>query len=291
MKIRLISAAIIAAVGWVGLARAQTPALHIGMTNGVLDEFGNPLKGTTPGADQFGFTYVVGEVVQVLIATNGIFPPDVDGTPHPQNELISSTKIGLGMDPSEGPRARFNASVPYRPSGKPVFVRVYNKPTLEESSFYGDSEIFPVSETFNYAFTPTILRTDKPMDTNDWDGDGLINSWEKSLASDPNNPDTDGDGMPDGPEFRAGTDVANAASLLVMVELVPAPPHNLDVYWDSVAGKSYLVEYKAGDLTDTNDFFNPASGVVTATGLVARTTITNALNNVGGHYRVKLVEP
>lgn len=37
----------------------------------------------------------------------------------------------------------------------------------------------------------------KNMDTNDTDGDGLINEYEKQLGTDINNPDTDGDGLSD----------------------------------------------------------------------------------------------
>ncbi len=273
-------------------AQRFTTALHIGMTNGVLDEFGQPLKGVTPGAEEFGFTPAQGELVQILSTTNGIFPPDVDGNPDPRNTVIWETAIGLGLDPSEGPRSRFAASVPPRPGpGTSVFVRVFNKSTLPASSFYGDSEIFPVDSQFNYTFVPNILQTSIPTDTNDPDHDGLINSWEKSYGSNPNNPDTDGDGMPDGPEIRAGTGVTDENSLLQMVELIPAPPHNLNVIWDSVVGKNYQVEFKDGDLTDTNTSFAAVSGVILASGLSSQTTITNALNYPGGHYRVKLVEP
>ena len=275
----------------VGAAQAQlAPALHVGMTNGVLDEFGQPLKGTSPGSESFGFGYVPGELVQVLMATNGVFAPDVNGNPNAQNSLVGDSRIGLGLDPSEGPQARFATSVANRPGGKQVFVRVFNKPTLAESSFYGESDVFLVSGTFNYTFVPTILKTDKPLDPNDNDGDGLNNSWEKSYQTNPDNPDTDGDGMADGPEIRAGTAATNSASLLQMVELQPVPPADMDVIWDSVAGKSYQLEFNP-DLGDPNQTFTPVNGIVTATGLESRTTVTNGLEIAGGHYRVHLIEP
>jgi len=49
--------------------------------------------------------------------------------------------------------------------------------------------------------TITVLAADI-----DSDGDGLLDSEEKALGTDPKNPDTDGDGRSDGDEVRAGTD-------------------------------------------------------------------------------------
>ena len=48
--------------------------------------------------------------------------------------------------------------------------------------------------------------TDKPLDDGDADSDGLANSWERSLGSDPNAADSDGDGFGDGAEQLARTD-------------------------------------------------------------------------------------
>lgn len=278
--------------------QAQVPPLHVGTTNTIIDEFGDNLKGTMPAATSFGFDYATGEVVQILYAGSGILPTDTNGNAQAANQIIYETRIGEGVDPGMGPAGQFGVSVPGRAGVQglganptQVFARVFNKPSIAESSFYGDSQIFVVDANFNAPFIPEIVQTDKPTDSNDNDNDGLHNSWEKSLHGNPNNPDTDGDGMADGPEFRAGTELTNDTSLLQMVELIPVPPSNLDISWDSVDSKEYEVEYKSGDLTDTNDPFNTISGVITATGLVSRTTITNALANPGGHYRVKLIEP
>ena len=38
----------------------------------------------------------------------------------------------------------------------------------------------------------------------DWDGDGLTNAQEQSAGTDMNNPDSDGDGLPDGWEVGYG---------------------------------------------------------------------------------------
>ena len=47
-----------------------------------------------------------------------------------------------------------------------------------------------------------------PLDPNDggadWDGDGLTNAQEQAAGTDMNNPDSDGDGLPDGWEVGYG---------------------------------------------------------------------------------------
>ncbi|MCF7849413.1 MAG: thrombospondin type 3 repeat-containing protein [Kiritimatiellales bacterium] len=63
----------------------------------------------------------------------------------------------------------------------------------------------------------------------DNDGDTLADQLELSgepwlpatVASDPNDPDTDADGFADGAEAAAGTDPTDAASALVIVDIVP----------------------------------------------------------------------
>ncbi len=290
---RLLAGAL--ALWWgAGLAQAQVPALgpplHIGMTNGLLNEFGHPLRGVSPSAAQYGHTPVPGEIVQILRVTNGLFPPAVDGTPDPQNELLYEGRVGDGMDPGAGATAQFGMSMPKRPSGGQVVARVFNKDSLAASSFYTDSQVFYVDPSFNYAFIPSFSQTLQPMDTADPDGDGLINSWEKSLTSNPNDADSDGDGVGDVQEWRAGTQLTNSQSRLVMVELTPQSDVTMGVRWDSVPGKAYQVEFRPGDLLTPSGPYADVSGVITALTEVTTTTVTNAPANAG-HYRVRLVEP
>ena len=49
---------------------------------------------------------------------------------------------------------------------------------------------------------PTAAPTQPPVDTADDDGDGLTNTREAELATDPANPDTDADGISDGDEVN-----------------------------------------------------------------------------------------
>jgi hypothetical protein len=269
-------------------ASAQIVPLHIGTTNSVRNEFGQILKGTCAGATFFGYEVVSGEVVHILQANSGIFPPAVDGTPDTNNPVVAQLAVGEGVDPSLGPVGMFGGSLAQRPSGQ-IFARVFNKPNLSDASFYTDSQLFAVPTTNYDVFVPELERTTSPMDPSDNDNDGLNNSWEKSLASDANNPDTDGDGMADGSEFRAGTDLTNAASLLVMVELRPAGGSDLEVSWDSVAGKQYQIEYTADDLAQ-NPTYSAVSGVITATSSMSAVLIDDGLLQPAGHYRVLLVE-
>jgi hypothetical protein len=267
----------------------------VGTTNRLLDEFGRSLKGVNPAAAAFGFAVVPGEVVQILLVTNAVAPPDANGAPNAQNALLFEGHVGDGMDPGAGQTAMFGFSMPNRPAGGRVVARVFNKPSLADSSFYADSQIFYVASSadptpFNQAFIPAFQQTLQPLDTADPDGDGLINSWEKSLGSSTNSADTDGDGMGDAQEWRAGTELTNRLSVLAMVELYPLSSGLTEVKWDSVAGKAYQIEFRPGDLLTSTSAYQAVSGVITALDLGASVVVTNDTSPVG-HYRVRLVEP
>ncbi len=267
------------------------PPLHVGVTNGVVDEFGQYLKGTDDSAVDFGLPVVPGAVVQVLLANEGAFPPELDGTPSTNNPVIFQTRVGKGIDPTLGQIGLFTASVPNRPVTNRVIARVFNKDGLTNSSFYADSQLFTVSSTFNEPFFAEIQSTTTPMDTNEWDGDGLNNSWEKSLGTDPGLADTDSDGMGDGGEFAAGTDPIDPKSLREMVQLMPDITGDMVVFWDSVTGKTYQVQFTADELNATNIVYTDIGSAVLATGVTASLTVSNGMSFPAGHYRVKLVQP
>ena len=273
---------------FISSASGQTVPLHFGTTNGVVDELGVTLRGTDIGAPWFGFAYVTGEVVQILDANSGIFPPNADGTPNTNNPVLFQTRIGAGVDPGLGPVGMFGGSMYRRPSGQ-IIARVFNRPTLAESSFYTDSEIFVVPTTNYGVFIPVVARTDHPLDSADDDADGLLNSWEKSLGSNPNMGDTDGDGVRDGYEFRAGTEATNPDSYLHVVQLAPAGNGALQVIWSSVAGKRYVVEFSADDLGG-NAAYTLVTEPITATGEISSATIPGGMLSRVGHYRVCLAE-
>lgn len=293
MRIVVAGVALALTMGSRALAQAAPalgPPLHVGTTNGLVNEFGQPLKGVNPAAAAFGHTVVPGEVVQILLVTNAVFPPGTNGLPHAQNALLFEGHVGDGIDPGAGQTSRFGFSVPGRPANGRVVARVFNKATLGESSFYADSQTFFVEPAFNFAFIPSFAQTLVPLDTADPDGDGLINSWEKSLGSDAGNPDTDGDGMGDVQEWRAGTDLNNNLSLLAMVQLSPQGSDRMGVQWDSVSNKAYQVEFRPGDLSNSTNAYQAVSGVITALDLSTSVVVTNDVSPVG-HYRVRLVEP
>lgn len=268
---------------------AQVVPLHVGTTNQLENESGELLKGVNRFAVDYGFTPVLGEIVQVLLVTNAVFPPDVNGNPDPQNALLFQGRVGDGMDPGAGQTAMFGFSIPDRPTGGRVIARVFNKSSLAESSFYADSQVFYVSTTFNYPFIPTLRQTLLPLDGADPDGDGLINSWEKVLGSDAGSPDSDGDGVGDAQEWRAGTNPTDRSSLLAMAMLTPQASGLMSVQWDSVVGKAYQVEFRPGGPGESNTLYSAASGVITALDLRTSVQVTNAIAS-SGQYRVRLVE-
>lgn len=258
-----ILAACVAAtlVGSVSIARAQmTTPLHIGNTNAILNEFGDILPGNNaePGA-----------LVMVLWASNNtIYAPGPGGEPHMLNPPISNgtTAIGRSVAPWLLNSGLFSISLAEpRPGGGKLFVRAFNKSTLEESSFYSDSEIFTISG--NKEFIANIGPTTNALDEVDDDEDGLNNSWEKSYGSNPNNPDSDGDGISDGEEhllgthpaladsdgdgmrdndeLRAGTSPTDPTSFLGMAN-VGMQSGDLIVQWRSVTGRTYQIQSARG---------------------------------------------
>ena len=256
--------------------------LHYGMKNGILDEYGQVLPGSaaSPGA-----------LVQILSEGAGVMPPDVSGAPHTNNTVLGTSRIGQGIDPDAGEIGKSSGSVLInRAVAAGMFARIFNKPTPEESSFYTDSAVYTNSTTTYGIFKIDASQTSTPLDPGDDDTDGLNNSWEKSVGSDRNNPDTDGDGMRDGPEFRAGTGITNENSNLALVTLVPNGSGNLGVQWDAVPGKSYQLQFTAFDLTSAGNTFSNVNEVVTASSSNAATVVTNGMNYPVGHFRVLLVE-
>lgn len=287
-----------------GTARAtlETP-LSIGAAAPITNEFGVRLPGNAaaPGA-----------LVMVLWApSNTIYAPNPDGTPHPLNPPVSNglSAIGRLTAPSLANPGRFSINLLNpRPKVGQIFVRVFNKPTLAESSFYSDSQLFVISG--NTRFIARIGPTTNALDSADDDSDGLHNSWEKSYGSDPTLPDSDGDGLTDGlehslasspvradtdddgvidgDEYRAGTNLADPASYL---GLFSASPDGVDlvVLWSSVTGKLYQIE-GTHSLLDTA-FSNLTDVIPAGPGDHTSATLTNALDGATPlMLRIRLVE-
>ncbi len=277
---RLIASACLLASCLLAHAQLTTP-LHIGAMGEILDEFGRPLEGT---ANQ------PGDLVEILRVTGeAVESPDIDGEPTAGNEVIVTTRIGHLAPANKAKPAIFGLSVSgdERPSdGEQIFVRVFNAPDKESATFYGDSKVFSVD--FNKEFPVYIEATDKPLDANDDDADGLNNSFEQSMGTNPGAKDTDGDGMMDGAEQRAGTDALDRDSLLAIDRIIPQGADAV-VVWDAVPDARYQLEYSADDLTDSPTFTD-VGPVVTATDSEAQLLVENGMDTLRGHYRVRLVE-
>jgi len=267
-----------------GYAQVVTP-LHITTESVILDEFGQALEGTASEP---------GDLVQVLRADSGILPPLKDGRPDSSNPLVSDGTAGIGqfMPRSQARPGKFGHCIggSSRPGNTAkLFVRVFNAPTLVESSFYEDSEVVTVDG--NKVLLVNIARTVKPLDPDDDDGDGLNNSYEKSYDSNPTNPDTDGDGMLDGAEHLAGTDLKSRSSVLQMARINGISGGKVVVEWDSVPGKFYKIQRALSP--DLSQGFADVEGLgekIPAASDAAVTAVEVPDPGEGiGFYRVKLV--
>ena len=290
MNVRILQLVAIGMASSVAVMAGVVVPLHIGSTNSVVNEQGVMLKGTGVDSPAYGFPYVEGEIVQILGTVNGhIDRPGLDGSPtNANNSVLMTRRIGQGVDPAGGPTGQFSASLSSPPTNG-VFVRIFNAAAQADASFYADSQVFTNSASSYVVFVPDISGTVKALDEADSDGDGLNNSWEKSLKTDPARGDTDNDGVNDYNEFLTGTQGTNAASYLGMVQVLPNPAGGADVFWASVSGKTYQVEYAPGDLVNSGSFSN-VSERITASGLTTQFSITNALSLPRGFFRVKWVQ-
>ncbi|HMO51536.1 MAG TPA: thrombospondin type 3 repeat-containing protein [Kiritimatiellia bacterium] len=234
------------ASGWLAWMPVQAQFLSVplyyGSTNSIVNEFDVMLQGTA---------LEPGDLVQLLRADHGIYPPNRDGTPHVFNPVLAEARIGMGTDYAAGAIGKFSASVSInRFVVTPMFVRVYNRYTLDESSFYGDSQIYSNSVTTYGVFVAQVPKTCLPLDPDDDDGDGLSNSLEKSLGTDPLLVDTDGDGVPDDKELLAGTNPLDPTDHLQMARVRISPQGDILVHWNSAPGKRYQLEYCPDLLSD-----------------------------------------
>ncbi len=218
-----------------------------------------------------------------------VHPPAVDGSPHPDNEVIFSFRIGGGVatnDPALD--GLFSAPITPRPEeGDVVVARVYNAPTLEAASFYTDSQLFTVAGA--QFFYPRFPPATNAFDTADDDGDGVHNSWEKALGGNSSLWDSDGDGLSDLEEFRAGTGLGDPSSFLSMDAIRGGNPL-MHVTWDSVSGKTYQIQSALGSLNDPEVTFTNVGGPVVATGSLSSIAFTNGAVGEVQQFRIRLLD-
>jgi hypothetical protein len=278
-------------LGAIGTGWAQ-PAISqfVAAVEPIKDEFGAPLDGTDASAPEYGVARVEGDLVQLLLTTdNTIHPPHLDGTPDPRNIVLSTTRIGSGVSPTLEQPAKFGALISPRPGGNSrIFARAFNAPSMGEATFYGDSQLFTVRSWKHEVFLVDIDATDKPLDINDDDGDGLVNSWERSRGTDPTQRDSDGDGLTDGEELLSQNDPLDAESFLVIVKVAPAGGDDAVLTWDSVEGVRYQVEMTTDDLAGSPEF-TLVDSVQAGPGSETSLVVPDGLSYGQACYRVRVV--
>lgn len=270
-----------------GAAGQLDTPLQIAANEPIMDEFGVTLRGHANAIPANR------DLVQVLWASNSvIYPPAYDGTPDPRNPPAQNGAwwIGSLTSPDLANPGFFSAVLanPRPDQSRTLFVRAFNADKAKSATFYGDSQILSVHD--NDVLMAKIGATTNALDPRDNDNDGLNNSWEKSLGADPNNPDSDGDGMNDGDERRARTGILDSNSVFVVAWLQRGSDEDAVVSWESVTGVQYQVEFTDNNL-DSEGVFSNVSDVVTAADVVTSVLIPYGLQSERGIYRVRLVEP
>lgn len=255
-----------------------------GNTVAIVDEQGRNLQGSSGTGE--------GDLVQIYrISSGSILPPNINGTPQPNNVAIpgGTAFIGHMVGSHLVDSGLFAISIASNqpPVGTRFFVRVFNEKTLGASSFYGDSPEYTIQASKD-TYVVSIAAADRPLDTDDDDLDMLHNSWEKTLGSSSETSDTDRDGMSDYNEWLAGTDPTDDTNFLRIEDLWATGGVDMDVMWQSVSGKCYYVEY-ANDLMPGDPAFAPLHATpVEASGDTTTMTVQDGALIEFGLYRVRL---
>lgn len=262
-----------------------TTPLHIGALEPIRDEFGAVLQGNALMND------TQRDRLQVLWASNSVaYPSGLDGSPDPRNPPVVGGESGIGMltSPALAQPGRFGLSVadPRPADGRKMFCRAFNARTPAEASFYADSQVLTVSG--NDVLIATFGATTNAIDPRDTDGDGLNNSWEKSIGSHTNLWDTDGDGVSDGDEYRVGTDPLDPGSLFIITRVASAGDGSVEVGWAAVNGMTYQVECASQDLV-SGCAYEPCSAVITADSSFVSALLAGRLTNDRLGVRVRFV--
>ena len=291
---------VVAAAGlaWAGACGAQgfVEPLYVGNVAPVLDQWGRPMAGSDKSAAAADRSRV-----ELRVAPDGIArPPGADGSAHALNPLLSpESVVGIGLNAAQPDSGIFAVAFSTRPPpGTKLFARAFNAPTAEAASFYSDSAVVAIPErggTLVIVFGET-----RPLDAADDDGDGLNNSWEKALGTDPLLRDTDGDGMSDHEEWLAGTDPLDPASALSFVAIGrPSGPALLDadggagpavrIRWQAVPGRTYQLQH-AESLVDGGGFEDVGEPMAAAAGeFEIEAWVELPEDGTAGAFRVRLV--
>ncbi len=274
------------------LSSLQSPAqgllypLYFGTSRPIQNEFGRHLEGSAALPPELCAR------VEILSTTNGIiYPPNKDGTPDPRNTVLPGGVSFIGNLTARGLTNPGIFAVGFMTNqpvyGAKLFARAFNASSREAASFYSDSEVFTNAGPFikyDILFAPMTA-----LDTADDDSDGLHNSWEESYGSNPLMTDSDGDGVDDGQEVRAGTSPVDANSVFLLTGFRAGAGSGAEISWSSVPGKRYQVEYTTDDLC-RGPVHHSAGNVVTASGPQTQVHVPNDLLSGQGQFRVRLME-
>jgi type VI secretion system secreted protein Hcp len=128
----------------------------------------------------------------------------------------------------------------------------------------------------------TLAGVDPDLDS---DGDGMPDWWERLYGLNPDlndaNEDFDGDGFTNLQEFQLGTNPASGSSFF-KATMAPSgsSPGSYEITWNSVAGKSYVIEWSP-------DLATPFTALRTVTATAASSTEVITTTGKLGFYRVR----
>jgi len=283
-KISTRIATLVWGLAWASYAQMVTP-LHIGTVAPVQNEFGDIAEGNPDATGGF---------IQVLTApTSVIHPPDLFGQPHPDNPPLAGVSSAMGSLTGRSALSAglFGLSITNRPAeGTKLFVRVFNRPTIADSLYYGDSQIVTVNA--NRALAVEINGTFNLIDADrDTDGDGLPDWWKwihfQNILEDAEG-DFDLDGMNNRAEYLSGTNPADPLSALQIRPM--DAPFLPALRWDTVPGKAYRIEFTYDSLND-EPVFNPILDVIVATNATTEVELPDGLIGPPHMFlRIRLVD-
>jgi hypothetical protein len=260
------------------------------------------------GRDTAQAQYTLGSGIGTLYVRHGFGPNQLDLLHFGDQHLtISSDSIYYGLANSQG--------------GAVYAVNGYNcarsstsdNGTLPNAGY--QNREFPLVqqvEQYTTSSNATLWLAFSLASAQDIDGDGLSNQQEISLGTDYQNPDTDGNGLPDGWEYQyfgtptgtvasadadgdgmsnlqeylASTNPKDRNSVFRITSIMPGSGTAQIVTWNSVTNKAYTVFY-CDDLVAQN--WQPvAGGSITASGASAACTDAPPSNILQRFYRVKV---
>ncbi|RJS69191.1 hypothetical protein CW714_08950, partial [Methanophagales archaeon] len=136
--------------------QGQPVAVTVTSLTGVKNEDGNWLSGD--GSES-------SDLVQLIdVGPDGIInPPDENGNPTGDDSIICEIRIGEGY-PLEQDKGKFSYDLGLE-AGTVIYCRAWNEASIEDATYYGDSDTITVTEMGDYDFGTWSTDTEKPTPT------------------------------------------------------------------------------------------------------------------------------